>query len=231
MNPIAKKIQEARLKAKMTEKELAKKCGLSAPYIIQIESGRKIINETAAAAILKVFGETMESSYAAYIEETDKTPVQAAPRPAVQPKAAPVQEVVQVEPNAQWAGALTSIIKEFQITDLRSGKMVGKKELPVLNKKIESIPWEKLQFCQVSDDEAAGLRLCKGDILWIQEMKELQGEGIYLLERQNRKQLYRIQKQHGQLALSQKLTEQKPEVVAVKDVRILGKCLRAEFAL
>ncbi len=41
MNRLAEKIKKARLNAKLTEKELAKKCGLSVNYIIQIESGKK----------------------------------------------------------------------------------------------------------------------------------------------------------------------------------------------
>lgn len=232
LNPIAKKIQEARLKAKMSEKELAKKCGLSAGYISQIESGRKIINETAAAAILKVFGESMESSYSEYLDADTPAPVA---RPVVKSVAAmkpvPVHEPVQVEANDQWAGALVNIIKEFPVNDIRSGKRVGRKELPILNKKIEEIPWEKLLFFMASDDDAIGLRIGKGDLLWVHEMKELQGEGVYLLEWQNRKQVFRIQKLQGQLGLGQGAVGSKPTIVNLKDIRILGKCIRVECVL
>lgn len=236
MNPIAKKIQEARLKAKMTEKELAKKCGLSAGYIMQIESGKKIINENAASAILDVFGETMETSYNAYLEENENKPVAAEPTKAPLKAAAPVnplsaQTPVQVEPTAQWAGALASIIKQFKVIDIRSGKSVGQKELPVLNRKIEEIPWEKLLLFMASDDEASGLRIRKGDILWVHEMKALQGEGIYLIDWQNLKQLCRIQKQTGQLVLSRGAAASKPVIVDVKDIRIIGRCVKVEFAL
>ena len=48
MNRVAQKIKDARLKSGMSEKQLAKKCGLSVSYILQIETGKKIINEKMA---------------------------------------------------------------------------------------------------------------------------------------------------------------------------------------
>ena len=60
MNRLAVKIKEARIKAGLTEKQLAKKCGLSVSYIIQIESGKKIVNESVADKILKSLGTTEE---------------------------------------------------------------------------------------------------------------------------------------------------------------------------
>lgn len=235
MNPIAKRIHEERIKAGLTEKELAKKCGLAAAYIIQIESGKKIINENAAAAILAVFGETMETSYNAYIEEIESAPIKNVPVKASLKGAVPVKpithETVQVEPNAQWTGALANIIKRFQVIDVHSGKVVGQKELPVLNRKIEDIPWEKLLLFGASDDDASGLRIRKGDILWVQEMKTVQAEGIYLIERHNRKQLYRIQKQTGRLLLSQGIADPKPVAMEAKDIKVIGRCVRVEFLI
>ncbi len=233
MNPIAKKIQEARIKAKMTEKELAKKCGLSAGYIMQIESGKKIINENAADMILAVFGETMESSYAAYLEENERKaePVKAAPKVTAPVKPIPAAAAVQVEPTAQWAGALANIIKQFPVKDVRTDKAVGHKELPVLNKKIDDIPWEKLLFFKASDEEASGLRIKQGDILWVQETAAIQTEGVYLIELQGRKQFFRVQKKTGQLVLSRGPADPKPLTVDVKAIRIIGRCVRVEFML
>ncbi len=235
MNPVAKKIQEARLKAKRSEKELATKCGLAANYIIKIEASKKIINESTADKILAVFGESMESSYTAYLEEDERKP---APVPVKAPvkvqapvKPAASSESVQVEPNAQWSGALANIIKQFQITDMQSGKVVGQKELPVLNRKIEEVPWEKLMFFKASDDEASGLRISKGDILWVQETTEFQKEGIYLVQRQNRRQFHRVQRQGGQFLLSQGVPGSKPTPVEAKEIRIIGRCVKAEFML
>ena len=181
--------------------------------------------------ILAVFGETMESSYSAYLEEAEKPPVQITPVQAAPVKTVSVQAAVQVEPNAQWAGALSNIIKQFKVMDVKSGKTVGQKELPILNRKIEDIPWEKLLFYMASDDEAAALRIRKGDTLWIQEVKEVQTEGIYLLERQNSRQICRIQKQASQWLLSRGAGDTQPVTVDPKAIRIIGRCVKVEFPL
>ena len=60
MNRLAVKIKEARIKAKMSEKDLAKACGQNINYILQIESGKKVINEKIAEQILKILGEKID---------------------------------------------------------------------------------------------------------------------------------------------------------------------------
>ncbi len=232
MNPIAKRIQDARRKAGMTEKELAKKCGLSSAYITQIESGKKIINETAAETILKVFGETVETAFGAYLDQPEV--VQVRPeikKPLAKPTPLQKAEQVQVEPTDQWTGALSGIIKTFPVVDLASGKPLGQKELPVLNKKIEGIPWEKLQFFAVSTNEAESFRIHKGDVLWVQETAEVQQAGLHIVSRQNMKMLAHIRKEYGQLILSKTQDDKKPETVDAKSLRIIGRCMKAEFAL
>lgn len=233
MNPIAKRIQDARLRAKMTEKELAKKCGLSASYIQQIESGKKIVNETAAAAILKVFGESMESTYDTYLAGGDSPQATAptAPKAAVPVKPKVVPAPAAVEPADPWVGALAGVIRQYPVADIASGKTVGQKELPVLNKKIEGIPCEKLLFFQASDDLMEGMRIRKGDVVWVQEMKALQEDGVYLIEWQSKRQLYRVQKQSGQLILSRSAAGAKAVTASSGEVRVLGRCLRVEFAI
>lgn len=232
MNPIAKRIQDARLKAGMTEKELAKKCGLSPAYIQQIESGKKIINETAASSILKVFGETVESAFGAYLDEADAKETRPEVKKVVQkPVQPPKMEPVQVEPTDQWTGALSGIIKTFPVLDIASGKQQGQKELPVLNKKIEGIPWEKLQFFAASDNQAEAFRVRKGDILWVQETGEVQQAGLHIVARQNVKMIVHIRKEYGQLVLSRTPEDKKPEIVEAKSLRIIGRCMKAEFGL
>lgn len=226
MNPLAKKIQEARIKAKMSEKDLAKKCGLAASYIIQIESGKKIINEKTAETILAVFGERVEMDFMTEIEEKPvvKTVVKKEAPKVVQPH-------VAVEPNDQWAGALANIIKTFPIQELPSNKVVGSKELPVLNKNIEGIPWEKLMFYKVSDDDAKDLRIQAGDVVWVQQVKEIQGKGVYLVEMKNKKLIRRMHKTNNKFELSKGPQDAAPITAELQDVKIIGKCVRVECTL
>lgn len=227
MNPLAKKIQEARLKAKMSEKDLAKKCGLAASYIIQIESGKKIINEKTAETILAVFGERVEMDFMSEMEQEKP-----APKPIVKKEAPkPVQPHIAVEPNDQWAGALANIIKTFPIQELSNNKMVGSKELPVLNKSIEGIPWEKLMFFRASDDDAKELRIQMGDVVWVQQIKEIQGKGVYLIEIKNKKMIRRLHKTNNKFEISTGSQDKTPVTAELHEVKILGKCVRVETTL
>lgn len=231
MNPIAEKIRGLRLKSGMSEKELAKKCGLSPSYITQIESGKKIINETAAASILKAFGETVETALGNYMDDSQEAPPAPKPQKPAAQMSKPAAPVTQVEVNDQWAGALSGIIKKFPIVDMRTGKSVGEKELPVLNKKIEGIPWEKLAFYQTADDEAESFRIHSKCVLWVNLMDQMQSDAVYLIERGGKKQICRLKKEYGQLLVHKKPKDLHPEACDPKSVKIVGQCLRVEFQL
>ena len=56
MSRMGDTIRTARLKAKMTEKALGRKCGLAESVIKDIESGRRIASDDQAQRILKVLG-------------------------------------------------------------------------------------------------------------------------------------------------------------------------------
>lgn len=226
MNPIALKIKEARLKANMSEKDLAKKCGVAPSYIIQIESGKKIVNEKTAENILAVFGEKVGFDFQDSIAEE----AEAAPKPVKK------KEVVQptfydVEPNDQWAGALANLIKKFTIVEVVSGKPAGFKELPIIGKKVEGIPWERVQFVKASDDALDSMRIRKGDVLMVHEMKEVQNKGVYLIELNQKRLLRVVYKESGNKLVVTQGKGDTPETYETSKVKILGKCIRVEFDL
>ena len=158
MNPIALKIKDARIKANMSEKDLAKKCGVAPSYIIQIESGKKIINEVTAEKILAVFGQKVGFDFGD--QEEEEKPVEK--KPEKKKEVAPVY--YDVEPNDQWAGALANIIKKYPIEEVTTKKVIGSKELPIIAKKVEGFPWEKLMFVQAMNDDLKAVRIRKGEI-------------------------------------------------------------------
>jgi transcriptional regulator with XRE-family HTH domain len=225
MNRLAEKIRDARLKAKMTEKQLAKKCGLSPGYIMQIESGKKIINENAAEKILKALGQKAEILDDAGIVEEAK---EKKPKKNVQV----TQQVrYNVEPNAQWASALEGVIKKFPIIDMITGKAVGNKELPILSKKIEGHHPEKINFYRASNDDLEGLRIMKGDILMILDTKDIQNDKIYIVEYSGRKIIRRLGKENGSIIMTRDRKGTSPEKMEPKKIKVVGKCIRVEFGL
>lgn len=225
MNRLAEKIRDARLKAKMTEKQLAKKCGLSPGYITQIESGKKIINESAAEKILKVLGHKPEIlEDVAMVEEVK---VKESRKIVTKSQGARYN----VEPNHQWASALEGVIKKYEVVDLTSGKVVAFKELPILSKKIEGHHPEKIKFYRVSNDILEDLRILSNDVVMTLDTKDIQNDSIYILEYEGRKIIRKIRKENGMVIMTRDRKGNNPENIDMKKVKILGKCIKVEFSI
>jgi transcriptional regulator with XRE-family HTH domain len=225
MNRLAVKIKEARLKLKLTEKQLAKKCGLTESYVIQIESGKKVINETAAETILKVLGEKTELvSQQDLIEES---------KPAEENKDKNKKEVFQpIQPTAQWEDALSNIIKKIPIYELHSNKIIGYKELPIIGKKIEGYHWDKILFVQSPNDYLEALRIQKNDIVMVCLTNEIQNNNIYLLEYNQKKIIRLLRKEsNNRVIMSKGMKDEEREIEALNKIKIIGKCVKVEFKL
>lgn len=223
MSSIASKIREERLKAKMTEKELAKKCGLTAKYIIDIESNKKVANEKIAEKILAVFGE--KSGLDAFYNE---------PQPEIEIKKVikredPKEVYYNVKPNAQWSDALANVIKKFPIYDIKNNKVVGSKELPILNKKIEGLAWEKLLFLKVSEVDFENFRIEKDDILWIQMLNDISVNGIYVIELNGKKIIRKIKRVGKTVELYKGLKGESGLSIEISKIKIIGRCVKVEF--
>lgn len=227
MNPIAKQIREARLKVKMTEKELAKKCGVAPSYIIDIESGKKVINEMNAEKILAALGEKFGFNFGDEEEEISRPVVK------VEKKKEPVKEVYQpVEPNAQWADALTNLIKKFPIYEAGSEKVVGHKELPVLGKKVDGVPWDKVLYVKLTDSSLHNLRLFKDDVVQVQQSKEYTNKGVYYIEVAGKRLIRWLQRESNlKMALHLSLGDDEATILETSKVKIIGRCMKAEFHL
>lgn len=225
MNRLAKKIKDARQKSGLSEKELAKRCGLSASYIIQIESGKKIINEKAADNILKVLGTKAEM-----LEETSQREEMATKKE--KPKAKKAQPITySVEPNAQWASALAGVIKKYNVVDCLSNKTVSYKELPIISKKVEGHNPDRIMFIKVSDDELEVLRINKGDVVTVLMTKEVQNDNLYLVIIDGKRYIRKVRKENNCYTFSKGVKSNQPVRVEKQRVEILGKCLKVEFDL
>jgi len=224
MNRMALKIKEARQKSGLTEKQLAKKCGLSAAYIIQIESGRKIINEKAADNILKALGEKPEMLEDVSASEEVTTEVK---------KVKVKNEAVTytVEPNAQWASALAGVLHKYPVVDCYTNKVVANKELPIINKKVEGHKPDRLLFIQASNNEMQALRIEMGDIVTVMMTHEIQNNALYLLEVNGKRFIRRVRKENNKLRLSKGTIEESPHLIDAKTTTVIGKCIKVEYKL
>lgn len=226
MNRLAIKIKEARLKAKMSEKDLAKACGQNINYILQIESGKKVINEQIAENILKILGEKVE--FFGDVESPKQNPVSST---QVKPSSTKMNTppVQAITPNEEWQGALAGIIKSYPIQEERSAKVVGYKDLPILSKKIDGFHYEKVIFIKVTDSELTKYRIQKQDLVMVVLANEIQGQGVYYIEVNRVKMIkYIVKTQNNKCIYSNGSSDTEVEG-DLKDIKILGRVVKVEF--
>jgi len=227
MNRLAIKIKEARIKANMSEKELAKACGQNINYILQIESGKKVINEQMAEKLLKILGEQIE-----FFQDVEKEVVPEAPsKPLVKPVSKPTVAESSVTPNDQWTDALSGVIKKFPVIDELSGKALDFKELSILGKKIDGIHFEKIMFVMVSESELPKFRILKGDVLTLHMTTEIQNQGLYYFEYNQKRMIRQLSKHQNNIAVFSKGPNEIETEIELKSLKILGKIVKVEFTL
>ena len=230
MNLIAEKIRTGRSKAGISEKALAKKCGLSENYIKQIESGKKVINEQAAQKIFQVLGVDVDLlQQGSNFLRSDERPAQTSD--VDRKGTAAKKDNTLIEPNDQWADALAHIIKQYPVIDLLSGKNKGFKEIPVLGKKIEGCQGNKIRFYQVSDNLLAHLRIKRDDIVMICETEEIINGKLMVFEMGGRRYMRKMWKDNKKLLVSTGLQNEAPVEYAPEKVQVIGQCIKVEFKL
>lgn len=222
MNRLAQKIKDARIKAKMTEKELATKAGIQLSYLLQVESGKKVINEQMAEKILSVMGEEIQ-----FITDDQPVPEK------TKVKAAPAREVMKpITPNAQWESVLAGVIQKYPVTGESSGKVLDYKELSIVHKKIDGIHFEKIMFVKVEQADLPGLRIKKGDVISLHMMNTVENDSIYYLEIGGVRQIRMVRMDSNRkLQLLTGINDHTPQVVNPVDVKVIGKCIKVEFFL
>lgn len=221
MNRLAKKIKDERIKAGLTENELAKKCGLSVSYILQIESGKKIVNEKVADGILKSLGTKEEFiSEEKVVKKQEKKTVKG------------TSQNIIVEPNQTWTSALAGVIEKYPIIDISNNKVVDYKELPIIGKKVEGHKPDKLMFYKCANDNMKYFRIRKGDILTILKTSDIKNQGLYLVEVKKKKMIRQLVKESGKkVKLLKSSNDENVVIVSQKDIIILGKVIKNEFVI
>ncbi|NLX82507.1 MAG: hypothetical protein GXZ04_01620, partial [Clostridiales bacterium] len=98
--------------------------------------------------------------------------------------------------------------------------------------KIEGAPAEKVFYFQAPDNRMRGFRVQKGDLVLVVPTQAAEDGAMMLLDTPLGKQLYVIKILPRYQLLLQTFDQQNAsEVVAMSDVRIIGKCVRLEAEL
>lgn len=235
MSRLGDTIRGARLKKAMTPKALAKKCGVSESFIVEVESGRRIVSDDQAQRILKVLGVDNPVSTELEVASEPEVKLRPAPRPYVlpvdRPEKNPASEEPAAAPTDAWLDALGGVVKRVPIMGM-DGVVVDHRLLPVIGGKIEGGNPEKVLYYRCPDDSMRGFRIHPGDLLLTIPAPSAVDDAIMVLEYKGKRLVRKVRKQEGgKLMLQHYDREFVGEVVSVRDVLIIGRCVRLEATL
>lgn len=221
MSRAGEKVKSIRLEAKLTEKQFGKKLGVNEAFIKELETGKKVINDSLISRIKKVFGKDINDIN---MNDLNEDTVEEQKNMAFKPKKAEVNET--------WTNAMSSILKEVPIYDYNFNKKLGARELPVVSNKIEGYNHDKVFFIKIEDNDMAGFRMMKDDIAFGHIIHEIENNSICLLEVNGERFVRQIKKlDNAKILLISNNGNVQTQTVSAKDIKVVGKLEKVEFKL
>ena len=233
MSRLGDSIRTARLKAKMTEKALGKKCGLAESFIKDVESGRKIVSDDQARRILKVLG--AQDPVSTELDAAAEPPVKLRPKPRayilpVEEQNTPNREA-QNASNDAWLDALGGVVKRVPVMD-PEGVVIDHVLTPIIQGKIEGGVPDKVLYYRCPDDMLRGFRVYAGDLLLVVPASKAEDDRLMLVEYEGRRMVRKLLKLDGGRIQMQAFDHEFSAVVGnIQTVKVLGRCVRLSRSL
>ena len=245
MSRLGDLIRTERIRAKLTPKQLAKKCGVAESYLVAVEKGTKIIADDQARRILKSIGlrEQTEADFslddiAATVDlATVSSPVAktVAARPA--PKPQPEAEVVASTEEEKgvggsiWLDALTSVLKRVPVMNAIM-KPIDYRLLPIVGGKIEGANPDKVFYYLAPDDSMRGFRIHQGDLALIVPAHSPIDGSVMLVEYNNHRFLRKVKKLADFTVILQSFDKEYDAVTAqINECTFIGRAAKLEVTL
>ena len=225
MSRLGDTIRAARLKAKMTEKALGKKCGLAESYIKEVELGRKIVSDDQAQRILKVLG--VQNPISTELEVAAEPMMELRPKPKPLKKEEPKAEPKEPAGSSDaWLDALGGVIRRVPVLD-GNGETVAHVLTPIVAGKIEGGAADKVFYYRCPDDMLRGFRVHAGDLLLVVPATKAEDDKLMLIEFRGKRMVRKLLKQDGGRIQMQAFDHEFSAAVGnIQTVRVLGRCVK-----
>jgi len=147
---------------------------VSEGFIIDVESGRRILNED----LIKKFSRVLRGEVGKlelYEPNQDKPEPD---RNVVKVVEKPVQDI--------WNDALSGILMTVPVYRYKMDKAVDAKQLPIIQNKVEGFPKDKVFYLIIEDDDMSGLEYLRTILLWFTKpMTLIRMEFILLITKES----------------------------------------------
>ncbi|GAA0771750.1 XRE family transcriptional regulator [Clostridium subterminale] len=230
MSTVGERIKQGRNAKGMTQKQLAKKLGVSENYINDVENGRKVVEEKFIERVGKVLGGDLAEMTTLFdnIAYEERKSSEASTKSQGIVKNNKIKETI----NEVWNDAFSSVLKSVGIYNYGLNKPIGKKELPVISNKIEGYAQDKVLYIKIENDDLLGFRICQGDLALANLTSEIENNKIYLIDINGERVVRQLKKLDSNkvLIISNK-NMVRTETSHPKDIKVIAKLNKLEIEL
>ena len=185
MSRVGERIKEAREKSGMTQKALAKKLGVAEKFVNEVETGRKIINESLISKVSKVLNTDLNDINMVVTDEELQKELKAEKQ---------VRQTKPAEVNEVWNQAFGSVLKNVPIYDYSLAQVKGYKQLATASNKIDGHTANKVFYLKIENNDMTGYRIQENDLALCYSIKEIENNSICLVEFNGKRVIRQIKK-------------------------------------
>ncbi|XZH19837.1 S24 family peptidase [Clostridium perfringens] len=223
MSRVGERIKEAREKSGMTQKALAKKLGVAEKFVNEVETGRKIINESLISKVSKVLNTDLNDINMVVTDEELQKELKAEKQ---------VRQTKPAEVNEVWNQAFGSVLKNVPIYDYSLVQVKGYKQLATASNKIDGHTANKVFYLRIENNDMTGYRIQENDLALCYSIKEIENNSICLVEFNGKRVIRQIKKLDNVKALLiSNNGSMRTETANIKEVKAIAKLYRIEFDL
>lgn len=223
MSRVGERIKEAREKSGMTQKALAKKLGVAEKFVNEVETGRKIINESLISKVSKVLNTDLNDINMVVTDEELQKELKAEKQ---------VKQTKPAEVNEVWNQAFGSVLKNVPIYDYSLAQVKGYKQLATASNKIDGHTANKVFYLKIENNDMTGYRIQENDLALCYSIKEIENNSICLVEFNGKRVIRQIKKLDNVKALLiSNNGSMRTETANIKEVKSIAKLYRIEFDL
>lgn len=238
MSRLGDLIRLERTRQGLTHKQVARKCGVSDKYLMEVEAGTRIIQDEQARRILKVMGLSQQTEADFSLDDIAAT----VDLQSAVPQLTRAVEKKEKQPVAEakadsgvsgsiWLDALAGVLKHVPIYNAVM-KEVGHRLLPITNGKIEGANPDKVFYFMAPDNDLRGFRVQKGDIVLVVPAQAAVDGAIMLVQTPLGRVLRKVKRVNDYQAMLQKYDDAfESEIKNYNEITFVGRCVRLEADL
>lgn len=238
MSRLGDLIRLERTRQGLTHKQVARKCGVSDKYLMEVEAGTRIIQDEQARRILKVMGLSQQTEADFSLDDIAATvdlqsAVPQLTRAVEKKEKQPVAEA-KADPGVSgsiWLDALAGVLKHVPIYNAVM-KEVGHRLLPITNGKIEGANPDKVFYFMAPDNDLRGFRVQRNDIVLVVPAQAAVDGAIMLIQTPLGRMLRKVKRVNDYQAMLQKYDDAfESEIKNFSEITFVGRCVRLEADL